>query len=80
EKFNQVIDDFSNNETKFKEILEQHGSILLTLVGNNPEEAEEVQHSLNELEQEWNRMETNLSRCQKQLEQAMIESAEFNSK
>ncbi|CAF4715060.1 unnamed protein product, partial [Rotaria socialis] len=39
EKFNQVIDDFSNNETKFKEILEQHGSILLTLVGNNPEEA-----------------------------------------
>ncbi|CAF4473955.1 unnamed protein product [Rotaria socialis] len=80
EKFNQVIDDFSNNETKFKEILEQHGSILLTLVANNPEEAEEVQHSLNELEQEWNRMETNLSRCQKQLEQAMIESAEFNSK
>ncbi|CAF1587078.1 unnamed protein product [Rotaria magnacalcarata] len=80
EKFNQVINDFSNYETKFKEILEQHGSILLTLVANNPEEAEEVQHSLNELEQEWNRTETNLNTCQNQLEQAMIESAEFNSK
>ena len=42
------------NKYKFQEILQQHSSQLLTLISSNPEESEEIQRSLNELEQEWN--------------------------
>ncbi|CAF3411588.1 unnamed protein product [Rotaria sp. Silwood1] len=80
EKYNQLMNDFSTSEIKFKEILQQHGVLLLTLISNNQEETEDIQRNLNELEQEWNRIETNLHQCQNQLEQAMIESTEFNTK
>jgi hypothetical protein len=80
EKFNQLNNDFLNNEIKYKEILEQHSAQLLTLISNNPEESEDIQHSLHELEQEWNRIKLNLHNYQNEFEQAMIESAEFNSK
>ncbi|CAF2993985.1 unnamed protein product [Rotaria sp. Silwood2] len=80
EKYNQLMNDFSNNEIKFKEILHEHSALLLTLISNNQEETEDIQRNLNELEQEWNRIEINLNQCQNQLEQAMIESNEFNTK
>ncbi len=80
EKYNQLANDFSNNEMKFKEILEQHSSQLLALIANNPEESEDIQRSVNELGQEWNRIQSNFQNCKNELEQAMIESAEFNSK
>jgi chromosome segregation ATPase len=79
-KYNQIANDLSTNQIKFKEILEQHSSYLLALIANNPEESEDIQRSINELESEWNRIENNLKTCQNELEQAMIESAEFNSK
>jgi DNA repair exonuclease SbcCD ATPase subunit len=80
EKYNQLVNDFSNNEMKFKEILEQHSSQLLALISNNSQESEDIQRSVNELGQEWNRIQSNFQNCQNELEQAMIESAEFNSK
>ena len=80
EKYNQLSNEFNEQQMKFQELLQQHSSHLLTLISSNPEESEEVQHSLNDLEQEWNNIQTNFHTCQQELEQAMIESAEFNSK
>ncbi|CAF0847061.1 unnamed protein product [Rotaria sordida] len=80
EKYQQLMNDFSNNEIKYKEILHQHSPLLLTLISNNQDETDDIQRNLNELEQEWNRIEINLNQCQNQLEQAMIESNEFNNK
>lgn len=80
EKHDQLINEFSNHQPQFKEILEQHGSLLLTLMSSNPEETEDIRNNLNEIEQEWHRIENDLHTCQSQLEKAMIESAEFNSK
>jgi DNA repair exonuclease SbcCD ATPase subunit len=80
DKYNQLSTEFLNNQIKFQEILQEHGSHLLTLISNNPEESEEIQQSLTELEQEWNNIQTNFQSCRNELEQAMIESAEFNSK
>ncbi|CAF4748142.1 unnamed protein product, partial [Rotaria sp. Silwood1] len=56
DKYNKLANDFSINQIKFQEILEQHSSYLLTLISNNLEESEDIQRSLNELEQEWNRI------------------------
>ena len=80
EKFQQLLEDFSKNEEKFREILEQHSVQLLTLIRSNPEESEDVQRSLNELEHEYRRIQNNFKTCQEELDQAMIESAEFNAK
>jgi len=80
DKYNQLSNDLLINKIKYQEILHQHSSQLLALISNNPEESKEIQHSLNELEQEWNRIENNFTICQNELDQAMIESAEFNSK
>ena len=80
EKFQQLLDHFSGNEQKFREILEQHSVQLLTLIESNPEESEEVQRCLNLLEQEYHRIQNNFKTCQNELDQAMIESAEFNAK
>lgn len=80
DKYNQLIDDFSTNQIKYQEILEQHSSQLLALISNNPEESEDIQRSITDLEQEWNQAKTNLKTYQNEFEQAMIESAEFNSK
>ena len=79
-KFNQLADHFVNNEMKFKEILEQHSSHLLALISANPDESEHIQQSVNGLEQEWTRLQSNMHHCRNELDQAMIESAEFNSK
>ena len=80
EKFNQLINDFSNHQIKFKEILEQHSTLLLTLISDNRVESDDIRRNLNELEQEWHRIQTNLNIRQNELEQAMIESSEFNSR
>jgi len=80
DKYNQLANDLSMNEIKFQEILEQHSLQLLALISNNPEESEDIQRSVNELEQEWHRVQNNFKTCQNELDQAMIESAEFNSK
>ncbi|CAF1104230.1 unnamed protein product [Adineta ricciae] len=79
-KYNQLVNDFAAQQTKFQEILHEQSLQLLTLIANNPEETEEVQRNLHELEQEWNRIQTNFETCEQELQQAMIESAEFNSK
>lgn len=80
EKFQQLLNHFSGNEQKFREILEQNSVQLLTLIESNPEESEEVQRCLNQLEQEYHRIQNNFKTCQNELDQAMIESAEFNAK
>ncbi|CAF3599478.1 unnamed protein product [Adineta steineri] len=80
QKYNQLANDFSNEKIKFQEILEQHTSQLLTLIANNPEESNDIERNIQELKQEWNRIETNLNTCHNELQQAMIESTEFNSK
>jgi DNA repair exonuclease SbcCD ATPase subunit len=80
EKYNELSNDLTNNQIKFQEIFQQHSSQLLSLISNNPEESEDIRRSLHELENEWNRVENNLKTCHNELEQAMIESAEFNSK
>ena len=79
-KYNQLVNDFTAQQTKFQEILHEQSLQLLTLIANNPEEIEEVQRNLHELEQEWNRIQTNFETCEQELQQAMVESAEFNSK
>jgi DNA repair exonuclease SbcCD ATPase subunit len=80
EKYQQLANEFSSHQIQFQEILNQHSSQLLSLISNNPEESEDIQRNLNELGQEWNRIQTNLNTCQNELQQAMFESAEFNSK
>ena len=79
-KFTQLTQDFTSHEQNFKELLEQQSSQLLALISTNPEESEDIQRSVNELAQEWTRVQSNLTHCQNELDQAMIESAEFNSK
>lgn len=80
EKFNQLTTEFADNELKFKELLEEHSSKLLALICNNPEESEDIQRSVTELVDEWTQVQSNLRHRQNELNQAMIESAEFNSK
>ena len=80
DRYKQLLDDFSNNQQKFQEILEHSSAQLLTLISTNPDETEEIQRSLDDLKNEYQRVETHLHTCQNELERAMIESAEFNAK
>lgn len=79
-KFTQLTQDFTSHEQTFKELLEQQSSQLLALISTNPEESEDIQRSVNELNEEWSRIQSNLQQRQNEFDQAMIESAEFNSK
>jgi chromosome segregation ATPase len=80
EKYNQLITDFLNKQIKYQEFLQQYSLQLLTLISNNQQETEDIQCCIHELEQKWNRIQTDLNTCQNQLSEAMIKSAEFNAK
>jgi chromosome segregation ATPase len=79
-KYNQLATEFSNQQIKFEEFSQQHSSQLLTLISNNQQETEDIQRCKHELEQEWNRIKTDLTICQNQLSQARTKSVEFKSK
>jgi len=79
-KYNQLATDFSNQQIKFQEFFQQHSLQLLNLILNNQQETEDIQRCIHELEQEWNRIQTDLTICHKELSEAMIKSVEFNSK
>ncbi|CAF4165231.1 unnamed protein product, partial [Rotaria sp. Silwood2] len=49
---NQLVNNFSNNELKFQEILNQHNLYLLILISNKQGESEDIQCNLNVLEYE----------------------------
>jgi hypothetical protein len=79
-KYNQLATDFSNQQIKFQEFFQQHSLQLLNLILNNQQETEDIQRCIHELEQQLNRIQTDLTICQKELSEAMIKSVEFNSK
>jgi len=79
-KFIQLTNEFEQQHLKYRQILDEHSSQLLTLIENNIEECQDVQRSRNDLENEWIRVQQHFHTCQQDFDQAMIESAEFNSK
>lgn len=80
QKYNQLASEFAAQQIRFHETLNEHGAQLLALVTSNPDESDEVRRNLHELEQEWHRIQSNFETCEQELQQAMLESAEFNSK
>jgi hypothetical protein len=80
EKFNRLMNEFSTKQIKFQELLQKHSLQLLTLISTNQQETEDIQRYVNELEQEWNRIQTDLSICQTELSEAMMKSVDFNAK
>ena len=79
-KLHQLRNDFSNNQIKFQEILQQHSRQLLTLISNNQQETEDIQRCLHKLEQEWTHAQTDFNAYQNNLTQTMIKLEEFNAK
>lgn len=80
EKFNQLLTKFANKKIQYQEFLQQHCLHLLSLISNNQQETTDIQCSIKELEEKWNRIEKDLNIFQQQLSQAMIRSSEFNAK
>ncbi|CAF1503793.1 unnamed protein product [Adineta steineri] len=80
EKYNQLIDDFSNYKIKFQDFLQKHSLQLLTLISDNQQDTEDIKRSIYDVEQQWNHVQIDLNTCQNDLSQAMKKSIEFNSK
>lgn len=80
EKCDQLTKGLSDNQIKFQEILQTLSVQLLTLISNNQQETDDIQHCLHDLEQEWNRVALDLNNCQDELTQSIIKSAELNAK
>ena len=80
EKYQQLFNDTSAHRMKFQEILQDHSLQLLALLSNNSDETHEIHRALQELEQQWNEVQTDLNNCGNELAQAMIKSTEFNAK
>ena len=79
EKYQRLSDLSSQQRLKFDEIIEQHSVQLLTLVGDNPEESAVIDQSLDELKEQWHRVQTDLKACEQELAQAMMKSTAFNA-
>ena len=80
DKYNQLLNEFLNKKDKFQEFLQQHSLQLLTLISSNQQETEDIQRYINDLEQQWNQIQTDLDLCQNELSQAMIKVVDFNAK
>ena len=80
EKFDELNKEYVENEEKLQNLLQQQSLQLLTLINNNPDECGDIQGCINELQQDSQRLEQQFRICRDELEQAMIESAEFNAK
>ena len=64
EKYQQLLNAGSQQRIKFDELMDQDSVQLLTLIDHNPEDSAVIYHSLDELKEQWNRVQTDLQACE----------------
>ena len=79
EKYQHLSNAVSQQRMKFDELMDQDSVQLLTLIDHNPEDSAVIYHSLDELKEQWNRVQTDLQACEQELTQAIMKLTTFNA-